>query len=409
MYFVADLHIHSKYSRATSKEMDVENLDRYARMKGIKLLGTGDFTHPGWLRELKGKLEPAGPGLFKYGQTHFMLTAEVNNNFTSGGKGKRVHNLIFAPDFGVVDEINERLQRYGDLAADGRPNLNLSARDLVKLVLGVSEDCLIVPAHAWTPWFSLFGANSGFDSVEECFRDQTENIYALETGLSSDPAMNWRLSSLDRFALISNSDAHSPTRIGREANVFDLPMDYYAVLQAIKQRDGKGFPFTIEFFPQEGKYHYDGHRRCQVRLSPRESKQNYNLCPICRRKLTVGVMHRIESLANRPEGVIPPGAIPGRHLVPLEKIIAEALGKGVGTAAVNGLYEKLTQRLGTEFDILLNLPREELLQVAPQRVVEGIIRVRGGKVDVLPGYDGVYGQVSIFAEEKPEEAQMNLF
>lgn len=409
MRFIADLHIHSKYSRATSRDMEVQSLDRYARIKGIKLLGTGDFTHPGWFRELKQTLEPAAPGLYRYGETYFMLTAEVNNNFTTRGKGKRVHNLIFAPSFEVVDQINQKLGKYGDLAADGRPNLNLPARDLVKLVREVSEECPVIPAHAWTPWFSLFGANSGFDSAEECFGDQMEHIYALETGLSSDPPMNWRLSTLDRFALISNSDAHSPTRIGREANVFDLSLDYYAILQAIKEKDPEKFLFTIEFFPQEGKYHYDGHRRCGVRLSPQESEQNYNLCPVCQGKLTIGVMHRVESLADRPEGVIPPRAIPGRHLVPLEEIIAASLGKGVGTAAVDGLYQEMTRRLGSEFDILLELSQEELLRVAPRRVVEAILRVRQGKVDVLPGYDGVYGEVRIFPEEKAEEAQMSLF
>jgi len=408
--FIADFHIHSKYSRATSKEMDIPHLDRYAKRKGIKLLGTGDFTHPQWLRELKEKLEDCGNGLHKNGDTYFVLTAEVCNNFSKDHRGKRIHNIIFAPSFDVVQRINGELGRFGKLASDGRPNLALTARDLVKLVLDISADCLVVPAHAWTPWFSLFGANAGFDAIEDCFEEETEHIYAIETGLSSDPAMNWRLSALDRFALISNSDSHSPSRIGREANVFDCSLDYYEITEAIKKRDRERFLFTVEFFPEEGKYHYDGHRKCNVRLAPSESRQNYDLCPMCGRKLTIGVMHRVESLADRPQGFVPEGAIPGRHLVPLEEILAAALEKGVGTKTVTDLYDTLTHRLGTEFDILLNLSEDELSDCAPSRVIEGIMRVREERVQAIPGYDGVYGEIQIFDEsERSGEAQMSLF
>lgn len=408
--FIADFHIHSKYSRATSQEMDIPHLDRYARMKGIQLLGTADFTHPEWLRDLKENLEDCGNGLYKHGETHFILSAEVCNNFRKDHKGKRIHNIIFAPSFEIVDKINSELARFGKLASDGRPNLALPAKDLVKIILDISSDCMVVPAHAWTPWFSLFGANAGFDSIEECFEEETEHIYAIETGLSSDPAMNWRLSELDRFALISNSDSHSPSRIGREANVFDTELDYYEIMRAIKNKDKERFLFTVEFFPQEGKYHYDGHRKCNVRLSPGESIQNYDICPICGRKLTIGVMHRVETLADRPEGFVPEGAIPGVHLVPLEEIIAGALQKGVGTKAVEDLYSKLIDRLGTEFDILLNLSQDELVDGTPDRVLEGIMRVRQERIKAVPGYDGVYGEIHIFDEtDEAEETQMSLF
>ncbi len=404
--FIADFHIHSKYSRATSDQMDVENLDRHARAKGIKLLGTGDFTHPQWLFELKTKLKPTEGELFRYGETLFVLTAEVCNNFRHKGVGKRVHNLIFAPSFETVEQINQALQPYGDLRVDGRPNLALSASDLVKLVLDISPDCFIVPAHVWTPWFSLFGANSGFDRIVDCFEDQTENIYALETGLSSDPPMNWRLSCLDRFTLISNSDAHSPVKIGREANIFDIPLSYREIIEAIKTK--RGFLCTIEFFPQEGKYHYDGHRKCDVCLSPKESRELNNLCPVCGAPLTVGVMHRVDELADRPDGFTPQKAVPCKHLVPLIEIISEALDVGEETVTAKNQYDRLIQRFGSEFDVLLEVPAEQLERFAPRRVCEGILRARNGEVHISPGYDGVYGEVRVL-EEKQQQAQMNLF
>jgi uncharacterized protein (TIGR00375 family) len=408
--FIADFHIHSKYSRATSKEMDIPHLDHSARMKGITLLGTGDFTHPQWLRELKDNLEDCGNGLYRHGQTSFILTAEVCNNFRKNHKGKRIHNIIFAPSFEIVDKINSELSRFGKLASDGRPNLALSAKDLVKLVLDISQDCLIVPAHAWTPWFSLLGANAGFDSIDDCFEEEVEHIHAIETGLSSDPAMNWRLSTLDRFTLISNSDSHSPSKIGREANVFNVPLDYYEIIKAIKMKNRTQFLFTVEFFPEEGKYHYDGHRKCDVRLSPRKTMRNGDLCPMCGRKLTIGVMHRVEYLADRPDGFVPEGAIPGRRIVPLEEIIAAALQKGTKTAAVSDLYTKLIQRVGTEYDILLDRTEEEMIDVVPDAVLEGIVRVREERITVLPGYDGVYGEVRIFEESKQaDKDQMSLF
>ncbi len=406
--FIADFHIHSRFSRATSSSINIESLSREARRKGINLLGTGDFTHPGWLAELKGNLTPQGDGLFEHEGVLFILTVEVSNDFYHKGKFKRIHNLIFAPSFEAVERINRVLSRFGGLEKDGRPSLHLPAEDIVRLILEVSPQSLIVPAHVWTPWFSLFGANSGFNSVEECFGQQTPYIYALETGLSSDPPMNWRLQSLDRYTLISNSDAHSPTRLGREANVFSQPLNYLELVKAIKEKDSGKLLYTIEFFPQEGKYHWDGHRKCGVRLSPREAIANYNLCPICQRRLTIGVMHRIEELADRPEGFRPPGAIPCKHLVPLVEIISQVLGKGRDTVTVSSLYERMTDSLGPEFEILLDKGREEIARVAPPQVADAILQVREGEVEITPGYDGVYGQVRIkTGEETPP--QMELF
>jgi len=409
--FIADFHIHSKYSRATSSEMDVEHLNQYARTKGIALMGTGDFTHPFYLAELKQLLEPLGNGLFIHGETRFILTAEVSNNFYSHGQSKRIHNIIFAPSFQTVERINEKLQGYGRLASDGRPQVQLSARDLVRIVLDIDPDCLVVPAHIWTPWFSMLGAQSGFDSMEQCFQDETENIYAVETGLSSDPPMNWRLSALDRFCLISNSDAHSPGKIGREANVFNTEMDYRSILDAIKKRDNGKFLYTVEFFPEEGKYHYDGHRRCEVVLSPRESMRDHDRCPKCGRQLTIGVMHRVEELADRPSGYVPPGAIPCKHLVPLVEIIAEAAGKGVDTVGVKNIYDDLIQKFGSEFKILLDLTEEQLQKEVSGQVGLGIIKMRRGELNIEPGYDGVYGRVKIFQEERQgdQKDQLSLF
>ncbi|KPK42290.1 MAG: DNA helicase UvrD [Omnitrophica WOR_2 bacterium SM23_29] len=409
MEFIADFHIHSKYSRATSEAMEVEELARWAKLKGITLMGTGDFTHPMWLMELKGKLRPSADGLYEYNGIYFILTCEVYNNFYVEGKSKRIHNIIFAPSFDVVEKLNNKLQGYGDLVSDGRPILNLNARDLVKICLDISPDCFIVPSHAWTPHFSIFGSNSGFDTVEECFGDQTKNIYCLETGLSSDPPMNWRLSKLDRYALISNSDSHSPHRIGREANAFNCDLNYKEVINAIKSKDKKRFLYTIEFFPEEGKYHYDGHRNCKARVAPKEAIKNRNLCPVCGRRLTVGVMHRVEDLADRPEGFVPDDAISFKHMIPLDQIIADARGIGEATQSVEREYMELVNKCGSEFNILLRMNGDELKGKLPQRITEGVIRVREEKVNILPGYDGEYGTIKIFSEEETGEKQLTLF
>ena len=324
MRFIADFHLHSKYSRATSKEMEVESLARWAKRKGIGLIGTGDFTHPTYLTELRAKLEPLGNGLLRVkkgdGKVQFILTAEISNIYSQGGKVRRIHNLIFAPSFEVVQTIASKLGNLGKLSSDGRPIFGFSAKDLLKMVMDISADCMVIPAHAWTPWFSIFGANSGFDSIEECYGEMAPHIHAIETGLSSDPEMNWRLSALDRITLISNSDAHSPDRLGREANAFDCELDYGEIVDTLRTKDRKRFLFTLEFFPEEGKYHYDGHRQCGVVLSPAETKDHHCLCPKCHKKLTVGVMHRVDDLSDRPAGFLPRNAIPSIHLIPLEEI-----------------------------------------------------------------------------------------
>ncbi len=416
MRFIADFHIHSKYSRATSREMDVELLARWAKKKGIGLLGTGDFTHPTYFAELKSKLEPAEPGLFRLVRgeegIRYLLTTEVSNIYPQGDRIRRIHTLIFSPSFEVAERINSKLSHYGKLSSDGRPIFGFTAKELVQMVLDISEDCLLVPAHAWTPWFSIFGAHSGFDSIEECFGEMTPHIRAIETGLSSDPEMNWRLSALDEITLISNSDAHSPNRLGREANVFECELNYWEIVGAIRGKDRRRILFTIEFFPEEGKYHFDGHRACGVILSPKETIKNQYLCPKCGKKLTVGVMHRVEKLADRPEGFVPKQAIPSIHLIPLEEIIAEALEVGVETKSVETEYDRLVEKGGSEFRILLEASPEELGSFVPPKILEGIIRMRQGKVSIVPGHDGVYGKITLFPEKKREserKEQLKLF
>ena len=411
MRVVADFHLHSRYSRATSSQLDLDLLSRWARYKGITLLGTGDCTHPLWLLELKQKLKGTPGGLYEYQGVHFLPTAEVNVSFLVSGKSKRIHNLLFLPSLEVAEALNRLLGRYGNLTSDGRPTLNLPARDLVKLCRDLSSDILIVPAHAWTPHFSIFGANSGFDTVEECFGDQTKEIFCLETGLSSDPAMNWRLSRLDRYTLISNSDSHSARRIGREANVFECNLSYQEIMQILRTKDKARFLYTIEFFPEEGKYHFDGHRNCKARVSPQESAKNQNRCPVCGRRVTIGVLHRGEELADRAEGFQLESGSPFKRLVPLDQIIADARGVGVGSKAVEQEYMDLVQRVGTEFEILVDLSEEQLRKSLPPKVAEGILRVRKGQIEILPGYDGEYGEVRIFSkgEELVGEKQLTLF
>lgn len=407
MEFIADFHIHTKYSRATSKNMNIEYLSNFAKIKGVNLLGTGDITHPLWLSELKKKLKPTGTGLFSYNETNFILTGEVSNIYSWKGETKRIHNIIFAPNFECVEKINSILSKYGKLASDGRPILSLSALDLCKLILDISSDCFIVPAHVWTPWFSIFGSNSGFDSIEECFGNYSKYIFAIETGLSSDPLMNWRLSSLDRITLISNSDAHSPDKIGREANVFNVAMNYNDIKNAIEHKNNDKFLYTIEFFPEEGKYHYDGHRICNVRFSPSETKKHNGICPKCGRKLTIGVMNRVEELADRKDNEKPVRAIPFKHLVPLREVIGSVLNKDSASKLVEDEYKRILQKGHSEISILLKLEREELIKFIPEKIVEGIMKVRSGKVEAEPGYDGVYGKIKILEEKK--ENQLTLF
>ena len=412
MEFIADFHIHSKYSRATSRDMDVKHLAQWAKLKGINLMGTGDFTHHLWLEELKHNLEDCANGLYKYNGIYFLLTAEISSIYSKKGKTYRIHNLIFSPSFKSVDKINERLGRIGNLASDGRPILGLDAAELARIVFDIDENCMIVPGHIWTPWFSVFGSMSGFDKIEDCFEKQTEKIFALETGLSSDPAMNWRLSALDRFTLISNSDSHSPQKIGREANVFNCQMDYKTIREVLKTKDKEKFLYTIEFFPEEGKYHYDGHRLCDIRWSPEETKEHSGKCPKCGKPVTVGVINRVEKLADRPLGFKPENAIPFKNLIPFSEIIAEARGVGKSSVNVDRDYQAYLPKFGTEFNILLKASKEELLKSLPPKVVEGILRVRQGKVNIKPGFDGEYGTISIFddnGEQKKSEQQLSLF
>jgi uncharacterized protein (TIGR00375 family) len=412
MEFIADLHIHSKYSRATSRDMDVKHLAEWAKLKGVALMGTGDFTHHLWLEELKHSLEDCGNGLYAHAGIYFMLTSEVSSIYSKNGRTYRIHNLIFSPSFKTVDKINERLGRLGNLSSDGRPILGLDAEDLARMVFDIDENCMLVPAHIWTPWFSLFGSMSGFDRIEDCFGKQADKIFAVETGLSSDPKMNWRLSALDRFTLISNSDSHSPSRIGREANVFDCDMDYNTIREVLKTKDKKRFLYTIEFFPEEGKYHFDGHRLCGVCWSPQETKAHNGRCPKCGRSVTVGVSSRIEKLADRQEGFVPDNSIQFKNLIPLDQIIADAKGVAKAGVVVEREYRGYLSNFGTEFDILIRASKEDLLKKIPSKVVEGIMRARAGKVNIKPGYDGEYGVVSIFGKDSPEEKheqQLKLF
>jgi len=405
---IADLHIHSRYSRATSQDMIIPKIAEYSKLKGIGMVATGDFTHPEWLKELKKDLK-FGDGVYEYGGIKFILSVEVNNIYTRGGKLRRIHNIIFAPDFETVEKANKYLARYGKLEADGRPILSLDTYDMFKALIDISPDIFIVPSHIWTPWFSLFGSNSGFDSIEECFSDLKDKFFAVETGLSSDPAMNWRLSTLDNYTLVSNSDAHSPSRLGREANVFKEDLNYYQLRDVLKNKDREKFLYTIEFYPEEGKYHFDGHRKCGVRLSPKEARFNNNLCPVCSRNVTIGVLHRVETLSDREEGFVPVDTRPYRNLVPLEEVIAGALGVGRDTVGVKNEYRKLCNIFGNEFEILINVPVDELKNNTQEKIAQGIERARRGDVIINPGYDGEFGQVRIFEEEKLAESQLGLF
>jgi len=415
MKLIADFHIHSKYSRATSPDMDLPHLTAAAQRKGIGVVGTGDFTHPAWLLHLKVNLIQAEQGLFKMkngqGNARFLLTSEISCIYKKNGKVRKLHILIFAPDFSTVEKINTKLAIIGNLKADGRPILGLDAKELLKIALEANPDCMIVPSHIWTPWFAVFGSKSGFDSLEECFDEYSQYIYAVETGLSSDPSMNWRLSILDNVALISNGDSHSPGKIGREVNLFQTELSYNALMGAIKQKDPKKFLSTIEFFPEEGKYHFDGHRVCKVSFSPRETKKHNGICPVCKKSLVVGVLNRVEELADRGEGFVPENAIPYKSLIPLEEVISEAIGVGPSSKAVGKQYNNLISELGNEFGILLDANRADLESATFPEVAEAILRVREGKVKVIPGYDGEYGKIKIFDEKerKKIEKQKALF
>jgi uncharacterized protein (TIGR00375 family) len=417
MRFYADLHVHSKYSRATSRDLDLEHLAHWAARKGIAVVATGDFTHPAWAAEIKAKLVPAEPGLYRLAPdietalmrtlpaacrtpVRFMLEVEISTIYKKGDKTRKIHHLIYAPDFAAVDRISARLARIGNIASDGRPILGLDSRDLLEITLESDPGAYLVPAHIWTPWFAALGSQSGFDSIVECYGDLAPQIFAVETGLSSDPAMNWRLSMLDRYRLVSNSDAHSPGKLGREATAFDGDMDYFAIRRALET--GAGYDGTVEFFPEEGKYHLDGHRKCAARLTPRETLANEGRCPVCGERVTVGVLHRVEMLADRSEeeALPPPSAGKAENLVPLPEVLAEINATGAASKAVERSYDRLIATLGPELAILDGVPVEDISRASSALLGEAIARLRAGQVIREAGYDGEYGVIRLFEERE---------
>ncbi|MFO7633885.1 MAG: UvrD-helicase domain-containing protein [Caldilinea sp.] len=414
MNLVADLHIHSHFSRATSKDLTLEHLWKWAQIKGVTVVATGDIAHPGWLAEMQQKLAPAEPGLFRLkdeftasviadvpaacrDEVRFLLGGEISNIYKRHGKTRKVHNLIFAPDLDTVGRIQVRLERIGNIRSDGRPILGLDSRDLLDIALETHERCHFIPAHIWTPWFAMLGSMSGFDSVEECFGDLTPHIFALETGLSSDPPMNWRVSNLDRYTLVSNSDAHSPQKLAREATLFDCELSYDAIFDAMKSGDPATFKGTVEFFPEEGKYHIDGHRKCGIRWDPATTLAHGKLCPVCGKEVTVGVMHRVETLADRPEGGRPLRTHPFVSLVPLPELLGELGNVGASSRRVQQEYWKLLDKLGPELRILRETPLEGIAAAGGAQLAQGIDRMRRGQVDAEAGYDGEYGVVRVFS------------
>ena len=410
MKMIADLHIHSRFSMATSKEGTPENLDFWARKKGISLIGTGDFTHPVWREELKERLVSEGNGLYRLKDayvkeesrkfpgegTRFVVSGEISSIYKKNGKTRKVHNVILLPSLEAADAMAQRLEKIGNIHSDGRPILGMDSHDLLEMMLDVCPEGILIPAHIWTPHFSVLGAKSGFDSVEECFEELAPYIHALETGLSSDPAMNWRISKLDRYQLVSNSDAHSPSKLGREANLLDIDCSYEGLYRAIQT--GEGLEGTVEFFPEEGKYHFDGHRKCGVSLSPVEAERLGGICPVCGKKLTMGVDHRVEQLADRAEGFVKKDGKKYESLVPLPEVISACMGYSTASKKVQGCFEQMIQTLGTEFDILRNVPSEDIKSCAGERIAEGIENVRTGNVKRIPGYDGEYGKIELFEE-----------
>ena len=420
---IADLHIHSRYSRATSKQGTPEYLNLWARKKGISIVGTGDFTHPEWRKELEEKLVPAEDGFYCLKEDsvleesreyegeapRFVLSGEISSIYKKNGKVRKVHNVILLPGLEDAEKLSKKLETIGNIHSDGRPILGLDSHDLLEIMLEICPDGILIPAHIWTPHFSLFGAFSGFDTMEECFEDLTPYIHAVETGLSSDPPMNWRFSALDRFQLISNSDAHSPAKLGREANLLDIEMSYQGLYKAIQE--GEGLEGTIEFFPEEGKYHFDGHRKCHLCLTPKEAEAYGGICPVCGKKITIGVDHRVMQLSDREDGEARKNKKPYENLVPLPEVIAASTGKSSGSKRVQEQYENMLKKLGSEFDILRKIPVEEIRKEEGYLVSEGIRRLRTGQVKKSPGFDGEYGTISLFDPEEIENpnGQMSFF
>jgi len=415
MQQILDLHIHSRYSRACSPSLTLENIDAACRLKGVDIIATGDFTYPAWFESINSELKETFPGSGLYilktaadEKVKFILSTEVSLIYKDESKVRRIHLVVHAPSIKAVAALNRELGQKFNIKSDGRPILGISAPEFVKLVFKIDPKFLVYPAHIWTPWFSVFGSKSGFDTMEECFKDQIKHIYAYETGLSSDPEMNWRLSALDKLTLLSNSDAHSPKNIAREANVMDIsePVSYQKIYDNIKT--GQGMEMTLEFYPEEGMYHFDGHRHCSFSCEPALSRKNKNLCPKCQKPLIIGVLNRVEELADRKAGFKPKTAVPFKKLVELDKIIAEALGvKGRDSAAVQKQYHQLIKDFGSELSILLDLDLDKLTGV-DKRIVEGLRRVRAGELIIKPGFDGEYGKINIFSEEDNRSGQKAL-
>jgi DNA helicase-2/ATP-dependent DNA helicase PcrA len=428
MKFIADLHVHSRYSRATAKNLDLENLYTSAQLKGVTVVGTGDFTYPAWFEEIEEKLVPAEPGLFKLkdelarqcdirvpqscrSPVRFMLVTEISNIYKKKGRTRKNHNLVFAPDTDAARQFSKRLDKIGNIKSDGRPILGLDARDLLETLLETAVDAFLIPAHIWTPWFSVLGSKSGFDSIEECFEDLTSHIFAVETGLSSDPAMNWRVSSLDGFTLVSNSDAHSPLNLGREANLFNTELSYPAIKSAMKSGDPDQFLGTFEFYPEEGKYHIDGHRTCGVSFWPATTLKHDGLCPVCSKPLTLGVLYRVEELADRKEGQVPHRRAPYFSIIQLKDILSEIFRVGPNSKRVKQAYQATLDKLGSEFNILRNLDAADIEQAGISLLPEAIERMRRQEISVIPGYDGQYGRVQIFKDHERARlmGQQSLF
>lgn len=403
MYYYTDLHIHSKYSRATSKSLNLEELAIWAKKKGLNVIGTGDFTHPAWFEEIKEKLVETNDGTFRLkpeiekqinANVKFILTVEISTIYKKWDKTRKVHHVVFVPDLKTATNFREKLGAIGNIKSDGRPILGLDSRNLLETVLESGENSYIIPAHIWTPWFSVLGSKSGFDSIEDCYGDLSDHIFALETGLSSDPEMNWHVSKLDKFRLVSNSDAHSASKLAREATVFDIEPNYYSIMNALKT--GEGYTGTVEFFPEEGKYHKDGHRKCNICLTPEETKKYNGICPICGKPLTIGVLSRVNELSDRKKiTTLPKTAGKVFSLVPLQEIISEIKGVGPSSKSVTTEYEKLINEFGSELNILQNIPLDELSKTSPL-LKEAISRLRQGKVIKQSGFDGEYGSIKLF-------------
>ncbi len=420
--FYADLHVHSRHSRATSRDGTLENFSRWGRIKGLRVVATGDFTHPAWRAEIGDELIPAEPGLFRLkpqreraleaelpdacqagatpfsNSVRFLLQVEISTIYKRDGATRKVHHLILAPGLKEADALTAKLERIGNLKSDGRPILGLDSRNLLEIVLEAGAGCMLIPAHIWTPWFSALGSRSGFDAIADCYADLAPHVFAVETGLSSDPPMNWQVSSLDRYRLISNSDCHSPSKLGREATAFDTEPDYFSICKALET--GAGYAGTIEFFPEEGKYHLDGHRKCQICWDPKETKRHKGLCTVCGKPVTVGVLSRVEELADRPEGVKPPTAGTFQNFIPLAEVLGEVLGCGPSTGKAEAARALIDAGVGPELYVLGHAPLEGIEKVGPPRLAEAIARMRAGNVIRESGYDGEYGAIHLF---QPEE------